>query len=305
MRFLFCLLFIINFEVSLAAEVNTAAKADLDAQVTDIKLRVDSGKKRKLSSSISFIYKAGTWDNPNSATRPPIGDQTRAEDQSLSGSLTFRYRRNINESFILAAGFYQQKPFHDLTTDEKLKGEDREIEIFSPQLGYNNTFGLQKWEMSSSVRAYYNTLDYKKQIGEVWAIGYTLAALRRIESTRLRVGLSGNVFFTDFDKEWGVLRGRNTDLRQYQIDYAINLTPSVQLDITDKLNLYTSLKMANYVHRRSFSESLSFEREAIEQTLGIGYAIVRDVYISPYVIYEPENMSGDRTLVNLKTSINL
>jgi hypothetical protein len=311
MRFIFTLLLAVTFtsqvQASTAAVTAPVAeqKKDLDTQVTDIKLRVDSGKKRKLSSSVSFIYKAGTWENPNSASRPPIGDQTRAEDQSVSGSLTMRYRKSINESFILAAGFYQQKPFHDLTSDEKVRGEDRDVEIFSPQVGYNNTFGVKSWEFSSSVRAYYNTLEYKKQIGEVWAVGYTLAALRRVTGTRLRLGLSGNVFYTDFNKDEGVLRGRTTDLRPNQIDYAVNLTPSAQYDFTDKLNLYTSLKVANYVHRRSFDESLSFDREAIEQTLGLGYAVYRDFYISPYVIFEPEYISGERTLVNFKASINL
>ncbi len=101
------------------------------------------------------------------------------------------------------------------------------------------------------------------------------------------------------------MRGRTTDLRPNQIDYAVNLTPSAQYDFTDKLNLYTSLKVANYVHRRSFDNSLSFDRQAMEQTMGLGYAVVRDFYISPYIIFEPENISGDRTLVNFKASINL
>lgn len=292
-------------QTSTQLSLPTTNAKDLDTQVTDIKMRVDSGKKRKLSSSVSMTYKAGTWQSPTSAIRPAIGDQTRPEDQGVIGNFSLRYRENINESFLVAAGFYQQKPFHDLTAAEKMHGETQELEVFSPQVGYNNTFAVKDWELSSNVRAYYNTLDYKKQIGEVWAIGYSLSSLARIKETRARGGVSLNVSYTDFDKDFGSLRGRNTDLRPFQLDYSVNLTPSLQYDFTDKLNGYTSFKVANFIHKRSAEDGLDFEHEAIEQTLGLGYAIVRDVYISPYVIFEPENIQADRTLVNLRASVNL
>lgn len=295
--------------VSIASQEATYVKADsghtqledIDKKVTDSKLRVESGKKSKWSSSASLTYKGGPLNDPTSVARPPIGDQTRPEDQSLTGNFLARYRHNSSNSYVAGIGLFQQRPFHDSEPGKPGK----KTELFSPQIGHNYTDAIEPFEFGVNTRAFWNTMAYKRDIGELWAIGTSLSLLSKTHFKRVKLGASVNLSYTYFDKDNGRVRGKTTDLRPLQVDYGFHLSPVFQYNFTEKLNIFTSSRVFSYTHRRIENRALTFKKQAIEQTIGFGYSILRDVFLSPSLTFEPEEMRADRALTNVRLSVNL
>jgi hypothetical protein len=131
----------------------------------------------------------------------------------------------------------------------------------------------------------------------VGTLGYSLSSVNSIANTRLSGGLTINTWVTAYDKN-------DERLREIQEDYGISLLPSLQYNKTGRVNMYTQFNLLSYSHHRS-DRAEKFRKGIVTQTVGLGAAIFRDFYLSPYVSFEPENMASDKTTVNLSATINL
>lgn len=269
---------------------NTSIKIeDLDDEVNDIKFRTASGAKSKFSSSLSLYYLGGSLEKPGGDLRPNVGKTLNPQPVSASGDLGLRYRLNKNESLYLAAGFYRQRPVHGR--------EGEQLELNSPMLGYNDTFALDEIELSSGFRLYISTTGYERAIGQVAMFGYSASTMNNLGTSRFSAGVSMRAYYTAFDKN-------DDSARVYQSDYGFGLSPSLQYNKSGRLNAYTSLNVFNYEHARIKSD-LKFDKRPITQSFGIGIAVARDFYLSPYLAFEPENIRSANTSVNLTAMLNL
>lgn len=260
---------------------------DLDKEITDIKLRASSGAKSKYSASFILNYAGSSLSKPTDDQRPNIGKKPYSEKVNLSGTVGLRYRINKNKSIFLGGGLSQARPFHKPTSEEKLG-------IETPQLAFNNTFApIENLQMSSSVRAYLITEDGRRAMGESSMFGYALTAYNRIGESRFDGGMMLTAAASVFDKS---MAG--------QQDYSFGLSPSLQFNKGGWYNFYTSVQLFNYFHMRS-EPDFKFTKGLMTQSLGAGIAVRRDIYLSPYVTFEPENIAAKKTSVNLSTTINL
>jgi len=275
---------------------------DIDKQVTDIKLRVDSGKKSRYSSTFNMSYMAGSLAKPSAADRPNVGDGRRVSPVTLSGAVGVRYRKNTNESFYIATGVSRDRPFHTGTGKE-------EWELSTPRIMYNKTHAVDDLQVSSSFHTYIATRDFNKAIGEVGTLGYSLIAKNKIAQSKLSGGVSLTFWYTFYDKDqdtpfFNVRKGIMETLGDVQGEYGVGLSPAVQYQTTEKTYVYTSLSLFNYSHYRA-DDAFKMENSTMTQSLGMGVAITRDFFLSPYITFEPENASSDRTSVSLLSTINL
>jgi hypothetical protein len=269
---------------------------DIDKEVTDIKLRNNSGKKRTYSSSIFVSYSGGSLGDPGSDKRPNVGDSKIPYPVSLSTDIAFRVRLNKNKSIFAATGLYQATPFTD-SDAEKAKGKSDELELNTIFLGYNDTFAAEQTQVGSNLRLYFTTQDSRREFGELATAGYSVSAHNQIGKSTLQGALRVDLYYTYYDKG-------GADLEKYQVDYGLGVVPTLQWNPSDKWNVYTSLNVLRYQHTRS-DDFNKLGRAPSTQSLGAGVAIVRDFYLSPYIQFEPEKMSNDRTSVNLSVSMNL
>lgn len=277
----------------------TPTKGDLDAEVTDIKLRASSGAKSKYSSSFNMTYSGASLEKPLDDEIPDVKGRGRTSPVGLSGTVGVRYRFDKNRSAYVATGLYRARPFHSRRAGEQL-------EVDTPHVGYNNTHRARNWEVSNTYLLYIITRDHDRAIGEVATAGYSLNARNNIGQTRLRAGVGLTIFGSVFDKDSTEPGPRGQPLGALQRDYAVSLAPGLQYNATDWLNLYTTVSLLNYSHNRGNSdEPFKFDRSPVTQTVGFGAAIKRDFYLTPYVMFQPENISSKLTTVNLGATINL
>lgn len=263
---------------------------DLDKEVTDIKLRANSGAKSKFSSSLFFNYAGAALTKPFGFERPNPGGQRLAEPVSVAGNVGLRYRKNKNESFFLATGFYQEKPLHSHTKEQQL-------DISTPQITYNNTFALEDIQVSAGAQLYITTQDYMRKIGDLGSLGFSLSSVSVLGQSRWSGGMSILARVTAFDKD-------DRMSRAMQSDYGFTLTPVVQFNPSDRWNLFTSVNILNYYHYRS-ERATDLTSIRMSQSLGMGVAVFRDLYLAPNLTFEPEKISSKGTAVNLSASINL
>lgn len=263
---------------------------DLDAEVSDVKLRANSGAKSKYSTSLYFNYSGASLRQPGGEKRPNVGGSRIADPVSASGNFGLRFRRNKNESIFVATGFYRERPFHSEENQE-------DWQVNTPHLGYNYTLGIHDWQISSNYRLYITTLDYRRAVGEVATLGYSLSSMDRLGTSRFSGGINADFFLSAFDKN-------ESELRSMQTDYGLSLTPTLQFNKTDRLNIYSSLSLMNYSHSRSNSP-FRFQKGTITQSLGVGAAVARDFYLSPYLLFEPRHISSANISVNLGLTVNL
>jgi hypothetical protein len=289
------------FAILVSSFALTAWAEDLDTQVHDIKLRTTSGAKSKYSSSLNMVYSGASLSEPFGDKRPNIAEGRRPSPVSLSGNVAIRYRKNIHESFTVGTGISRERPFHAREHGEQL-------EVNTPHLGYNNTYALDDTQISSSFRLYITTLDYARAVGEVGTLGYSLSTMNKLGQSRFSGGVSAILSYTAYDTSKGEIDmgpGQpKANIQTMQTDYGFSLTPSLQYAISDRFNLTSSLSLLNYYHYRSESPT-DFAKQDISATLGAGYAIYRDFYLSPYFSFMPNKMLSDKTSVNLMASINL
>ncbi|MCB0350307.1 MAG: hypothetical protein KDD38_03930, partial [Bdellovibrionales bacterium] len=262
--------------------------SDLDAEVSDIKLRTASGAKSKFSSSLVIYYAGGSLEKPGSDRRPNVGNSLNPPPVSATGDLSVRYRMNKNESLYFGAGFYRARPLHSR--------EGEQLELNDPIIGYNDTFAAADIELSSGFRLYIATTEYERVIGQVGVLGYSLSTMNAMGQSRFSAGVSLRAAVAAFDKD-------DASLKPRQRDYSIGISPSLQYNVSERVNVYTTLNILSYEHNRA-SRDFKFDSKPMTQSLGVGVAVLRDFYVAPYLAFEPDNMSSDKTSVNLTAMLN-
>lgn len=265
---------------------------DLDEEVTDVKLRANSGSKSKYSVSLSLNYNGASLASPFDATRPNVSDERNADPVSMSGSVGVRYRFNKNESLFLATGVSKPRPFEN-------REEDR-FEVNTPMAHYNNTFAYDDLQVSSTFMGYYATREYMTRIGNLGSVVYDLTAISPFAQSRFQGGVSLSALYSLYDKD----KLNGFDIRVMQMDYSISLSPTLKYRASDRLNFYTTISPLNYSHYRSESFN-KLERSPVTQTVGAGFAVLRDFYLSPSLFFQPGNLTSNKTAVNLSAYINL
>lgn len=273
-------------------ELPDASGSDLDNEVTDVKLRANSGSKSKYSVSLSLNYNGASLASPLEAVRPNVADERNADPVSLSGSVGVRYRFNKNESLFLATGISKPRPFENRDEDH--------LEVNTPMAHYNNTFAYDDLQVSSTFMGYYATREYQTRIGNLGSLVYDLTTISPFGQSRFQGGVSLSAFYSFYDKK--ELDGR--DIQAMQMDYNLSLSPTVKYRATDRLNLFTTISPLSFSHYRA-DRFNKLERSPVTQTIGAGYAVLRDFYLSPSLFFQPADISSKKTAVNLSAYINL
>ena len=271
-------------------EATTIKSGDLDAEIKDSKLRASSGAKSKYSTTLFFHYQGASLNKPLDDKRPNVGDSRMTEPVYTSGDIFLRYRKNKNESYYFATGYYRQRPFRTREANEKLSVDD-------PSFGYNHTFSSNDLQIGSGFRINMATASYERAYRQVGTLGYSLNALSPLGTSRFNAGIGLKLWASVYDSN-------DENLMPWQNDYGIALTPLFQYNKTGRVSVYTSLDLFNYSHYRP-DNAFKFDSGKMTQSLGMGFAVVRDFYLAPNLTFEPEHLSSKMTAVNLNAYMNL
>jgi hypothetical protein len=268
---------------------------DLDKEITDPRLRAQSGSKNKYSASFSMIYQGANLNDMGGDMRPTLGSNRHPQPVSLSGNVGLRYRLEKNDSIFFSTGINRPQPLQQSETSQP-------TQVSTPSVAWNRTFAYKDKQISSEMGIDFTTTRDQRAIGSLGSFRYSLNVINPIGYSRFDAGMA--LKFSESVFNTGDQYSTDT-IEKQQRDSSIGLSPSVQYRVSDSFNVFTSFDVLNYSHYRNNSNSLMYENTSPTETLGLGYAINRDCFLSPFITFEPGSFAYDRTTYSLAARINL
>jgi hypothetical protein len=278
---------------------------DIDQEITNPKLRTDSGSKSKFSGSASMNYKGGALSKPFGAERPDLsGLPENQTDSSLDGGLKLRFRQDKNHSFTLGVALGVRTPLQgDVNTSTN------QMNVGDPLLGYNYTWaGAWGLQNSANLYASYGTSKESVRIDQFGSIAADYTVMKKIVK-RLQAGVTAYSYRNFYETKPGenkftAVQGDPNHLDR-RTDYMLSLSPTIEYYLSDKVALRTMMGFFRWRHLYGDRDEWSLMRIKEYQSIGVGWTVTRDVYLYPNVQFLPRNVRSEYTNVGLTTSINV
>ena len=258
------------------------SKEDLDNEITNARLRAQSGSKSKWSGRLGIGYSGASLAKPFDEVRPNISypGYTRAISLGLSTSL--RYRLTKNTSLSAGAGMSVLSPY---TLPE--------YSFSGVGVGVGSTYKLRGFQMSSGFDVDATLNKQAREAGDLMDLGVGQTALYTLKAIPLTMGMTVYASYSFFDKEF-----------PYQVDYGFGAYPFLEYGITNNYSLRTLVGF-RYLHDRQEEGLDTFQEAKVYQSVGLGMVITRDIYLYPNFQYIPEDARADRTNIALSATINI
>jgi len=268
---------------------------DVDAVITNIKMRAETGGKSKWSIATAMGYSAGPVNDLLSNNRPNLSGTTGSTDfTTLSGSVSVKYNLASQHAVFGGIGMRLLTPLL-AGTPEKFNGE--KFDIDNPYITYQYLYLWQGIQSAVQVNQQFFTNSNLLRDGYVTQTNLSQNNIYDLGSSRFSIGLN---LFAGF----GFFNDDSLAARRNQTDYSFGLTPALEYRINDWINARTELYLYNFQHRRTASTKDTFDRQRVVQGFTLGFAISRDVYVSPGMQWIPEEITPERTTTWLAANLN-
>lgn len=270
-----------------------------DGRITDIELKAQAGSLSRYSLKFDLAYSGPPVDNLSDPQMPNPDNRPRPNRTSLGGFMGLRYRMSSSEALNLSTGFRWFTPYHQVAGEHVQKrSTDKDYEIANPQVSYDKTYAVGVTQMRSSVKGTFITSDYYRDQAENSALGLSQGVKWTIGQSRV---ILGNVFDFDyyfFDREFR--RGDAANISTYNF----SLIPSIEYKLLDNLNLRASCAWSFSQLRRADND---WDWESLQPSAraGLGWAITRDIYFSPYLSFFTMNPAIRTTSASFSTVFSI
>lgn len=287
-----------------AAAKKNKVDGDLDQEITNPKLRADSGSKSKWSMSSVFSYTGGAIASPFAADRPNLtGLPENQVESSLGGSLKTRYRSSKNSSFTVGVGMSVQTPFQG-----RINSDEKQINIGDPLIGYDYTFAKWGLQHSMDLTSSMATSNESLHVDEV-ASGAVAYSLMFASQSGFHFGLNSTAYYNAYANAPGenaFTRIKNGGNRvDSRTSWATTISPVVEYIFNDTISFRTLFAYFRWRHLYGDAHNWSMIRIQEYQSVGFGIAVTRDVYLYPNVQFLPLDARADYTNFGISSSINV
>lgn len=270
-----------------AADLLKNKQFEENEKITDAKLRADSGSLSKYSLSFSLAYYGPTVGDLAAKDQPNPDGTVSSNETALSGSFGGRYRINKSETVRIGSGLKVIHPFH---------GAER-TDLNNPYVSYSITSKVGDVQMRNSMGAAAITVPNYTKIGEYASLDYDNSIVYDLGTSGFAIGFDSSFSLYLYNREYRKADGKTST-------YNLSFYPSIKYNISDKLNVNTSVSVG-YWNSRSNESRWNLQNRTISQRLGAGYAYSRDIYISPYLNFYPDKFTDKSTTVNISTSFSI
>ncbi len=272
------------------AEATAPSRKDVDQEITNPKLRAETGSKRVLSIQSSFNYSGGSVSEPFGRERPRLSPgQVELDPTKITGSVSVKYRATDHDNINFGTGVGWLMPGHD--------GERGQME--NPFVSYNRPFKAGIFQNVISAGAtYYSAINSRRNFGLNYGASAGYTVLAPLFDTKWQLG-------TAFTYARDVYERRNTQTRPHYLAPSDTLAafPFAEYWFNDRVHfrtVYRGMTFFNTNGRRDL-----FLRDDPTQSMGIGFVLTRDIYMYPNIQWVWDDMRGEKTNVALSANINL
>lgn len=286
---------------------------DLDQEITNARLRAESGSRSKWSMSIQTGYNGGSIADPFSSERPDIllGIDDTAVDSYVD--IKGRYRIDKNQSLAVGTGLTMVQPFHGSL--ESVEAARNASSPSSPYLTWSSYYKAADLQMSSGVTFTYYTAESSVAAGRTAAVNLSQSVLDTFIDDKLTMGVSvsGTYYQVDNSREqlevYNQYRAERNQAPQTfakfqegSTDISLGIYPFAEYTLTDTYAIRTVFGYFNFRHVKDTDE---IERYTPYQSLGVAMSLGRDLYVYPNIQFIPTDIRQDRTNVAVSATINL
>ncbi|MBX3039817.1 MAG: hypothetical protein KF789_03785 [Bdellovibrionaceae bacterium] len=295
-----------------ASDVAPAEKPqeDIDAEITNKKLRAELGSKSKWSIKTAFSYSGASIERPFQQIRPNYraGAEVPALT-SISGSVGVKYAITNRDSLSLGTGLSVINPFHgDMTRgefeDPRFRGQNRDrFEVSTPSLSYTRAYKVGEMQMISDVSySHYTDSESVRGMNGVGSVGVGQTILADLGTSSWSAGVS----FLASKAIWkGAVAPEFAAEGARQMDYVYGLFPFAEYTFNDNFSFRTVFGYFQNVKYRGVGADGSVTSLAPYQSVGLGMSVSRDIYLYPNVQFTPLDMRADRTNIGLSANLNM
>lgn len=263
-------------------------KEDIDSEITNARLRAQSGSKSDYSLSLSMGYNGGTLDDIFGEERPDIyGDPETETKTSFGGSFSGRYRFNKNDSMTVGAGFSVLNPWGH-----------SEGNVDNPYIGYSRIYKIGDFQTSTSADVTFGTAESYKNVDLRQVVSVSHNMMKNFEGTNLTIGASVSLsaYLYGNEPETVVPKDALTEL-------AVGLYPQLEYRFNDMFSFRTVFGYFNY--QKSRGEDSNFLRAYEYQSVGVGISVTRDIYVYPNIQFLADDLDSDKTNFAISADINI
>jgi hypothetical protein len=277
---------------------------DIDTEITNAKLRAESGSKSKWSIKTDINYNGGSLNALFGPSRPNYaGISSQDNSTSIAGTIGVAYRLTTRDSVRSGTGVLILTPFQDTIQDLGNSRDQRKTDVSNPYLEYARSMKIGGWQnifdtsYTQITQSAYTNAHY---VG-TYDINHT--ALYKIASTEWELGgnLDFNYTFFNNDKE---VTDTLSNSQEGRSDYTLALYPYAEYSFNERYSFRMVFRFLTFDHYR-IDPPDTYYRELYTQSVGVGIAVTRDVYLYPNIQFAPEHLSSERTNVGLSTTINI
>ncbi len=283
-------------EAASATQTSTVKVGDVlnkkfedDKEITDSKLKADSGSLSRYSMKFSLSYYGPAVGDLNNEMQPnpdgSIGGET-----SLGGSISARYRIDSKSAVGVGTGVSALTP---------LQGVKR-YDVKNPFISYDRNARIGDMQMRNSFGVTTITNPDYRAIGEYAGLNYDNSMIYNVGTTGLGVGVDTSISYYLYDRDVDMTKKKERTVGRYNVSFY----PQVKYNFTDRFNAYTSLNIS-FINPRGFEDQSVLWNRTLSQRIGMGYAFTRDIYFAPYLNFYPKTPATDSTTINFSTTFSI
>jgi hypothetical protein len=256
-----------------AADKKNKVDGDLDQEITNRKLRAETGSKSKWSVSLTGNYQGASLEKPFDKDRPNLTNDAYTPRVRMGGDIGVRYRMTKNNSISAGTGWSIERPFH----------EAKRGDVSTPYITFNSANKIAGVQNVSDVGISAATDSDDRDLGIIGAFSFGNTMIYDFGGSRSSLGLAVDGYVQAFDEKISP---------RAQRDYGFGVYPFYEYSFNDKVNFRTVFRPWNVVHTRA-KQPGEYIHIPWTQSIGVGVAVTRDVYLYPNFQYDWETWRAD------------
>ncbi len=291
-----------------AADQKNKVDGNIDEEITNARMRAESGSKSKFSLSTSIAYTGGAVSRPFGKDRPNLAAGEPGNQERTSGDigLNARYRWSKSQSVTVGTSFGMMTPFQgDLDKNET------QFNVFDPNAAYNLVGKVGPLQMSGAVGMSLGTSQESRGIDRDGSISASVTGLHAFQNG-LTLGLSvgsAHYFYDTKPGQISNLKSREKYKNFYGGDsrtqWSLGVYPFMEYAFNDTYSFRTVFGYFNWRHLYGDPNRYRLLQTFVYQSVGVGISVTRDIYLYPNVQFVPDNIRSDFTNVALSATMNV
>jgi hypothetical protein len=288
-----------------APELSTkqAVEGDIDSEITNAKMRAESGSKSKHSASMAMNYSGGSVDDAFGYKRPALSAGAATPKlTSLAGDVNYRYRISAAQSLTAGVGLTWITPGHDFKKSEQDAGLAKQ-EASNPMVAWSSAYkvsGVQNITSATLTKYTNKELVEGEKLNNSLNIGQT--ALMELGTSGWQLGLALDGTYYNYNQYSPGEDSEGNQAASFQTEYELGAYPFAEYVFNDTYNFRTVYRGNTYGSGRD--NRMAFTQYEPTQSAGLGIAATRDIFLYPNVQWVWRDTRSEKTNVALSATMN-